>query len=197
MDKVQARGDAAAEPDRAASDALQARASAHFTPDREAQIKALGERVRAAQARGDQAALMALADSAQRIMRGEMKPFTDASMAIAKRAEARGNVMMAEAKACGALPPEPVAPPPVRQVSADTVPQIMRAAGRAASGLSDRQYEVLRERVEEYVRLGGRTRRSSYRFAAGELAALERRLADLKGRPALVADVTWTPESGA
>jgi hypothetical protein len=193
IDKAMDRHAAVAKTRQAESEAIGAAAEAHFTPDRKAQLKALGDRARAAQARGDQAALMAIADSVQRITRNEIMPLANASQALADKAQADSRVLNGEAKACGAMPPEPKAPTSGGFVDASAAVNEARQAGRVASGLDEREYEVLRERVEEYVRLNGRTRASSYRYTAGELGVLGKRLDALKSKSVLLDAASWTP----
>jgi hypothetical protein len=197
VDRAEARHAGAAAGLQAEAEAQGAAAKAHFSGDREARMKALAERARAAQARGDQAALMALADSAQRIMRNDILPVANASMALATRAQAVAGATAKDAGACGVLAAEPQAPAGAGGADPDGAAAEIRKAGREASGLSDRQYEVLRERAEEYVRRGGRTGGSMYRYGAGELGALGRRLGALKAHPALTADPSWTAGEGA
>jgi hypothetical protein len=194
VDTVARRHAGTVEADRAQAEAAAARTQAEFAGDRQARLKALGERARAAQARGDQAAMMALADSAQRIMANEVMPVANLGAALAGRAQANARVMAADAARCGALPAEPRSPARPPTVDEQAVAAAVRAAGQAASGLGGRPYAVLRERVEEYVRRGGRTGDTPYRFTAGELAALRGRLAALQANGALLADPSWTAD---
>ncbi len=197
VDKVQARHAGEANAQRAQGEAVARDVEARMAGGRAADLEGLAARARAAQARGDQAALMALADSAQRIMRNEFAPAVNAGMAMAQRAAADSKAINAEAAACGARTPEPTSPAPVPGVDPDGAAAAVHRAGQAASGLDERQYAVLRERVEEFVRLDGRTGATRYRFTAGELAALRGRMAALKGNAALQQGGSWTPLGAA
>lgn len=103
----------------------------------QARLEAVAERVRAAQARGDMAEVKRLADS-----------LAAATAPMAQRAVAVGNAAPAQAKArCGEEPVEP--PYPAMKTPLDY--RSVREAGMQASGFTDVQYAILRERVVPFV----------------------------------------------
>lgn len=119
--------------------ARQAEAAMGPTPTAadQARLEAVAERVRAAQARGDMAEVKRLADS-----------IAAATAPMAQRAAAVGNAAPAEAKArCGEEPVEP--PYPAMKTPLDY--RSVREAGMQASGFTDVQYAILRERVVPFV----------------------------------------------
>ena len=72
----------------------------------------------------------------------------------------------------------------------------VKAAGVKASGLTERQYDVLRERVETYVRLNGRDGGGTqYIFTAGELETLAKHADALRGKA--LEESYWDPRSAA
>jgi hypothetical protein len=71
--------------------------------------------------------------------------------------------------------------------------QQVRQAGLRASGLTDRQYAVLCERVETYVKLAGRTGATRYIFSASELGVLAGQRDALRGRVAQCEISEWSP----
>ena len=80
-------------------------------------------------------------------------------------------------------------------VDADQARREAGAAGAKAAGLSERQYAVLRERVEAYARLKGRTGRTPYAYTSGELKVLAGPSAQqLFAKPGFGKTQTWTPE---
>jgi hypothetical protein len=173
---------------------LETRMRARFTPEKKAEMQALGARLRAAQARGDKAAEAALTDSVMRMMRNDIMPAANEANAFGQRVVAGSHGMMAEARACGTPTAEPQAPQAGGAPDAGMAGAIARQAGRKASGMDERAYDVLRERVEEYVRREGRVGRSLSSYTAGELAVLARNLEALRGNTTLLTGESWAPE---
>ena len=98
-----------------------------------------------------------------------------ASTAISNRAQAAaqgGNDRIVQK--CGQPPVEPEQPAMAPLLSAGDV----RAAGLKASGFTDRQYAVMRERILPFVNSKGRTNAGAV-YTAGEAAVLKAHLDDL------------------
>jgi hypothetical protein len=104
---------------------------------------------------------------------------------------------MAEKKKCGDLPPEPKAPASAGFPDGESSRREVREAGLRASGLTERQFAVLCERVETYVKLAGRTGATRYIFAASELGVLAARREALQGRVTLCEIGEWSPDEPA
>ena len=107
--------------------------------------------------------------------------------------------------ACGPTPAEPkrLDYPAALSARRDADPQhSVERAGIAASGLTQRQYAVLRERAQGFVR-GAIYPGSPWRFGTGELSALERRRAELAAFRQELDRISvpwtgrdWEPEAG-
>jgi hypothetical protein len=129
-----------------------------------ASVAKIGERMVAARNRGDLAEVQRLADSVGR-----------ASMAMSNRAQAvaqGGNDRITQK--CGARPTEPERPTLAPLLSASDA----RAAGLTASGFTDRQYAVMRERILPFVLSRGKNNSGAV-YTEAEAAALNAHLADL------------------
>lgn len=116
--------------------AAQAQAAAPSASDLQ-RLEAVAERVRAAQARGDMAEVMRLSDSLAK---------------VGTRAGTTANAIAADAQrtvqsACG---PAPTAPTAASRSAALSYTDIVQA-GQRASGLTARQYRILRERVAPVI----------------------------------------------
>lgn len=157
-------------------------------------MKSLADRMQAANARGDMATVRLLQDSLQREMSGMMAASRE-GQAMAQRGQAVNAAMEKEAKACGTVPPAPKSPDSGGYVDADQARREASAAGAKAAGLSERQYAVLRERVEAYARMKGRTGRSQYSYSSGELKALSGPAGQkVFGMAGFGKTESWTPE---
>lgn len=157
--------------DEAAQEALQKR------------MEDIGARMQAANARGDTKTMMALNDSLQLAMR----PLTqagNAGAAAASRIEGRMEGRKKEALTkCGAQTKSPESPKSPNDYYPKDAAQRLDRAGAKAASLTERQYAVLRERVEAYVLLRKRnSTRSLYVFSDGERSVLEARAGELGGR---------------
>lgn len=134
--------------------------------DFERRMNEVGERIKAAQARGDMAEVMRLSDS---ISRAVGAPSAAASSRISAD-------MQAASDRCGAEPvrPEPPTPPSYPDLDLD-------GAGAAAAKMTPEQYAIMKERVRYAVREGGKVEvtSSTWAFAGSELEAMERRGAEL------------------
>ena len=143
----------------------------------EARMNELRDRVKAAQARGDQRTLMAIADTLQREM-AAMTGGGGATMAMVQRSQQRNEARAAELpQKCGA-DPENARPRPPESPDAllpTDAAQALEAAGAKGAGLTVRQYAVLKERVGAWlaIRANGRGAGLGYAFTAGEQAALD------------------------
>jgi hypothetical protein len=142
----------------------------------EARMNELRERVQAAQARGDQRTLMAIADTLQREM-AAMTGGAGAGTAMVQRAQQRNDARVAElAQRCGADPENerPRSPASPNDLLPKDAAQQLEAAGARGAGLTARQYAVLKERVGAWlaIRAHGRGAGLGYAFAPGEQAAL-------------------------
>lgn len=148
---------------------------------RERRLTELGERLQAAQARGDQKAMMAISDSVQK----ELAVFTAASregMAVAERSTAQTEARKKEA-AAKCPPPagtRPEAPPSPDRLYPKGASERLAEAGAKKSGLAQREYDVLRERVGAWCVLRKRNPGTQYVFTSEELAALEGQAAKLE-----------------
>ena len=148
----------------------------------EERMEALEEPYQAAEQRGDKAAMAKIEDEGAQII----ARYTGMTAAEAKRVllkmraqgDAAGQQLEAAAKKCG---PEPKAPADPGPEPSDAGPSesSIGEAGVKASGLTDEQYAVLRERVAAYVLVDGNVP-SGYVFSPGERDVLKRRLAELK-----------------
>ncbi len=143
----------------------------------EARMNELRDRVKAAQARGDQRTLMAIADTLQREM-AAMTGGGGATMAMVQRSQQRNEARAAELpQKCGADPESarPRAPASPDALLPTDAAQALEAAGAKGAGLSVRQYAVLKERVGAWlaIRANGRGAGLGYAFTAGEQAALD------------------------
>jgi hypothetical protein len=161
-DRRQAVYERCAEPEQQRGEA-EMRGVAAGAPD-SAAVKRLADRMLAARNQGNMTELQRLADSVGR-----------ASMALSNRAQATaqgGNERIAQK--CGQPPAEPEQPTMAPLLSAGDV----RAAGLKASGFTDRQYAVMRERILPFVNSRGRTSAGAV-YTAGEAAVLNAHLDDL------------------
>lgn len=193
-DKVARKYENAGAADEKRSQEIHEKLDAEMTESKEARLEALSERMQAAQKRGDQAAVRALADTVQREMAGVMAAGRE-GMAVAQRSQATSAAMERESKACGTVPPAPKNPDAGGYVDSDMARHEASAAGAKAAGLSERQYAVLRERVEAYARMKGRTGRSSYAYSAGELQVLGGASAQaLFAKPSFAKTGSWSPD---
>jgi hypothetical protein len=139
-------------------------------------MEVLQQRMQAAQARGDQVAMRALADTAMR----EMQQSTGVSMAEMQRAgQKSAQAAMAGPQKCGAAPQEPTEPRRVERESVDGT-RAVTLAGVKASGLRARPYAILRERLAAYAYLGDKAGTTLWAFSPAELAALKPRMAEIK-----------------
>ena len=151
-----------AEPERKRGEA-EMQGVAAGAPD-SASVAKIGQRMMAARNRGDIAEVQRLADSIGR-----------ASMAMTNRAQTAaqgGNDRITQK--CGTQPVEPEHPTMAPLLTASDV----RAAGLKASGFSDRQYAVMRERILPFVLSKGKNNAGAV-YTESEAAALNAHLADL------------------
>jgi hypothetical protein len=130
-----------------------------------AKMQALATRMQAAQQRGDMREVQRLADSVSRATSG----LTARANASGKRAQ------QGVATKCGAEPQAPAQPTRPETLNYSDV----QAAGSKASGLEDRPYHVLRERVAPYVLSKGKNS-VPFVYTKTELAALQSRLEALE-----------------
>lgn len=192
MERVRGRydGDEARARREAESEALEQRMDDEMSEAKLARLEALQARMQAAQARGDQAAMRALSDTVQREMAGMMTA-AGAAQKAGQGQLAEERAMRAEAAKCPPAGEAPTPPPsPNDLLPADVSRQVTDAGARAAR-LTPRQYAVLRERVETFVRLQGKTGASRYRFTADELDVLGPRLDALAARGDLASSAGW------
>ena len=191
-DRITEKYDKASQKDVAASEKTKETVEGEMGEDRVKRMQGLGERVKAAQARGDQAAARAISDSIMREMSGMMGAAMAGSEAT-QRIVARSKEMEAELKACPQAGPEPTRPDMPNSVDPDKGRDITEAAAAKASGLTAAQYGLMKERVETYVQFRGRTGHTQYIFTAAELEALSKQLEELQKRPELVKPSYWYP----
>lgn len=132
-------------------------------PD-QATMDRLAARMKAARDRGDMAEIQRLADSIGR-----------SSMALSAKAQGvAGAGNAAVLKNCG---PEPVEPERAAQESLLTF-QDVRNAGLAASGFTDGQYSIMRERILPFIVSKGKSGGGMV-YTETEVTVLTARLADL------------------
>ena len=113
------------------------------TENDRARLETVAARVKAAKERNDMAEVMRLTDS-----------LTKAMTPGAMKAAAIGNAAPANVTAkCGAKPQEPARPARQEVMGYDAVDR----AAVAASGLTDTQFNILRERVAPFVVSGGKS----------------------------------------
>lgn len=191
VDAVEAKHAKGIEAEAQAGQGVARKAEAEMDDAREKRMLAYQERMLAAQQRGDQRAMAAIADTVRREIAGIMAVATESNVST-QRVMAKSAAMEAEMKRCGDLPPEPKAPERAMMPNASEAQAAVQAAGVKASGLTDRQYNVLRERVEAYIRLNGRGY-TQYVFSAGELDALARGSDGLKARGKALEEMYWVP----
>ena len=112
--------------------------------DNTAAMEKLEERIKAAQARGDMAEIRRITDSVSKI----------GTQAAGKIQNSSSEMTSAIRTKCGEPPVEPAD-------TAEPEPMLtfndIRVAGIEASGMTDRQYAIMRERVHRYVVSKGRT----------------------------------------
>jgi hypothetical protein len=161
-DRRQAVFERCAEPEQKRGEADMRRVAAG-APD-SAAMKRIADRMLAARNQGNMTELQRLADSVGR-----------ASMAISSRAQTAaqgGNDRIVQK--CGQPPVEPEQPTMAPLLSASDV----RAAGLTASGFTDRQYAIMRERILPFVNSKGRTS-AGVVYTAGEAGVLNAHVDDL------------------
>lgn len=161
-DRGQAAFERCAEPERARGEA-EMRGVAAGAPD-SAAMQRVADRMLAARNQGNIAELQRLADSVGR-----------ASMALSNRAQSTaqgGNERIVQK--CGQPPVEPGQPTMAPLLSAGDI----RAAGLKASGFTDRQYAIMRERILPFVSSKGRSNAGAV-YTAGEATVLNAHLDDL------------------
>ncbi len=181
-----------AQKDRAAGEAAADRISGEMSEDKEKKLQAMADRMKAAQARGDQAAVRAIADSVMREMQGVMGA-AQQSNTITQRMTARSAEMEAELKKCPVVGEAPKRPDMPSSADAEKARRITEDAAAKASGLTAAQYGLMKERIETYVHLKGRTGSTQYVFTGAELDALGKQLEELQKRPDLVQPSYWYP----
>jgi hypothetical protein len=174
----EAANDSSAEEREQAKDALDAELEA-----RAQRMQGMAERMQAAQARGDQKTMHALADSLHNL----------SSMTVAvgraqqdqfRKSNERDQKKTAELAACGDPGKAPVAPEPPGQMS-PRLSGALNEAGAQASGLTTVQYSVMRERVAAYVNVQGKfASGNQYAFSEVELHVLHEHLRELTDRGA-------------
>ena len=179
---------AAASPGRAA---MMAEARRLEDPSTKAQLEKrvaeLRTQIQAAQARGDQKALMALADSAQRLMQ-PMAAAGRQGAAHAQQVQGQAEATEAAIRAeCGEDPEgaRPKSPPSPNTLLPAAAHERLEETGARAAGVGRRQYAVLKERVGAYLALTkhGAGIATQYAFAPGERSALDAALPALQRRP--------------
>jgi hypothetical protein len=128
----------------------------------ERRMNEVGERIKAAQAKGDMNEVMRLSDSLNKAV----------GMPSANAAQKASSDMQAAAATCGAEPvrPEPPTPPSYPDLRLDE-------AGAAAAKMSPEQYAIMKERVRYAVREEGKVEVTSsmWAFSGSELQAMEKR----------------------
>jgi hypothetical protein len=180
----------------AAGKRMEKAANATFTEERTKQLKEMAERAQAANKRGDQATAMAIGDSLRVAMQQVMQ-IASMGQDVNARSVALGRASEAELKRCGDPGPAPKSPERAGQPDVEEARRAVKLAGVKAAGIEERQYDVLRERVEAYARMNGRGRAPGAGFTAGELQALAKALDTLRGRSELMSDETWDPYAKA
>ena len=112
--------------------------------DKPAAMEKLQERLKAAQAKGDMAEIRRITDSVSKV----------GMQAASKGQNASAEMTSAIRTKCGEPPAEPAdAAEPEPMLTFNDI----RIAGVKASGMTDRQYAIMRERVHPYVVSKGRT----------------------------------------
>lgn len=160
----------------------------------QARIEARQEKMAEADARGDKATSMRLAAE----MDADMTKTTGVSMSAMQAGSVQSGrgtqQMLDDHKKCGELPPPPEEPVDSSRVEI-SVRDSVQAAAFAASGLTDMQYSMMRERVAAWLRHKEEKQSlGAYGFTDDELAALAKRHDALKAeREALLVN---DPEKG-
>ena len=133
--------------------------------DNPAAMQKLQERLKAAQAKGDMAEIRRITDSVSKV-----------GMQAASQAQNTSDEMTAAIRTkCGEPPAEPAdAAEPEPMLTFNDI----RVAGIEASGLTDRQYAIMRERVHPFVVSKGKTN-SGMLYTDAEAQVLAARLGDL------------------
>lgn len=144
------------------AEASQARITGGDEEDFERRLNELGERIQAAQARGDMAEVMRLSDSMSKAV---------GAPSAAAAGKAAGDMQAAAAR-CGAEPvrPQPPTPPNYPDLNLDE-------AGATAAKMTPEQYAIMKERVRYAVREEGKVEVTSsmWAFSGDELKAMEKR----------------------
>ncbi len=133
--------------------------------DDPAAMEAFQAKVTAAQAKGDLAEIRRLSDSVSKIAMG----------AANKGQNANAELQATIVKKCGERPVEPADAPAMEPMLTF---QDVRDAGLKASGFSDRQYAILRERILPFIVSKGKTN-SGMIYTDSEAQVLAARLGDL------------------
>jgi hypothetical protein len=160
----------------------------------QARIEARQEKMAEAEARGDKAAVTRLAAE----MDADMTKTTGVSMSAMQAGSVQGGQgtqqMLDDHKKCGELPPPPEEPVDSSRIEI-SVRDSVQAAAFAASGLTDMQYSMMRERVAAWLRYKEEKQSlGAHGFTDAELAALAKRHEALKAeREALLVN---DPEKG-
>ena len=164
--------------------------------DAERRLLPLRDRMLAARKRGDMAAVQAMNDTLMREMERVNAQAIASTSGLQQVAMQESAPERAADARCGPSPEEPqrLARPTELSARRDADPRhTVERAGIAASGLSQRQYAVLRERAQGYVR-GALHPGSRWVFSPGELGVLQRRRAEIAGFGAELdrVSVPWT-----
>jgi hypothetical protein len=166
-----------------------------FTEDRTKRLQEMAERAQAAHARGDTKTALAIGDSLRSVI-GDVTRIASMGQATNQRAMAVSRESEAALKKCGPQPEAPKQPERGGFVDGSEATREVKEAGVKASGLTERQYDVLRERVETYVRLNGRDGGGTqYIFSAGELETLAKHADGLKGKA--LEETYWDPRAAS
>ncbi len=148
------------------TEAAQAQVTGGDEEDFERRMNEVGERIRAAQAKGDMSEVMRLSDSLSK----------GTGMTSAAAAGKAAIDMQAAATKCGVEPvrPEPPTPPTHPDLKLDE-------AGATAAKLTPEQYAIMKERVRYAVREEGKVEVTSsmWAFSGDELEAMEKRGSEL------------------
>jgi DNA uptake protein ComE-like DNA-binding protein len=193
VDGIGKKHEKESQKDMAAGQQVADRVAGELSESKEKRLQAMADRMKAAQARGDQVAVRAIADSVMREMQGVLGAAQQGN-AIGQRMTARSAEMEAEVKTkCGAVGEAPKRPDMPNSADPEKARQATEAAAAKASGLTAAQYGLMKERIETYVRFKGRTGSTQYIFTAAELEALSKQLAELQKRPDLVEPSYWYP----
>lgn len=135
------------------------------TLDNPAAMQKLQERLKAAQAKGDMAEIRRITDSVSKV----------GMQAASKGQNASDEMTSAIRTKCGEPPVEPAdAEKPEPMLTFNDI----RVAGIDASGMTDRQYAIMRERVHPFVVSKGKTN-SGMLYTDAEAQVLAARLGDL------------------